>query len=79
MIDVSVKENVIIFKGIQKEQPVFTIKFNNSYFTYLSTNGLQRNKDDLNKPFELLPSIYCTIKKRWDDDFIKRYYDKCRC
>lgn len=78
MIDVSVKENVIIFKGIQKEQPAFTIKFNNSYFTYLSTNGLQGNKDDLNKPFELLPSIYCTIKKRWDDDFIKRYYDKYR-
>lgn len=76
MSENSIKGNIITFKGTQKEQPVFIIKFNNSDFTYVSTRGLQGDKNELNEPFELLPSIYCTIKKRCDDDLQERYYNK---
>ena len=71
-----IKGNVIIFKGIQKQEPKVTIRFNDSEFSYVSTSSFRSDDSVLNKSFELLPSIYCTIKKRWDDDIFTRYYNK---
>lgn len=67
------QENIINVKGTQKEKPRLIIKFNSSVFTYHSVEDSCIEK---NKSVEILPSIYCSIKKRWNNDFMEQYYSR---